>query len=122
MTAKLTDAFAHGPHIAWIAKGESACASGNTGTNLPVAQGFKPEGKRLCLANFDHKFSVAQKLHLRRIRHFSSEMATAVMAVTPVASVGSGSGWKRLVCGPGSSWPAAWAAASWAGLAAPRPK
>jgi hypothetical protein len=41
-------------------------------------------------------------------------MATEVIAVTPVRNVSSGSGWKRLVCRPGASLPAAWAAANFA--------
>jgi hypothetical protein len=49
----------------------------------------------------------------------SSARATEVMEVTPVRSVGSGSGWKRLVCRPGASLPAAWAAANFAGSMAP---
>ena len=49
-------------------------------------------------------------------------VAAAVMAVTPVRRVGSGSGSKRLVCMPGSVWPAACAAASFAGSMAPSRK
>src|SRR3984885_6308039 len=53
------------------------------------------------------------------VRYCNSERATAVRLFTPVARVGSGSGSKRLVCTPGSSLPAALAAANFSGYMAP---
>ena len=55
-----------------------------------------------------------------RISYCNKEMATEVMAVTPVSRVGSGRGSKRLVWGPGRSWPCAAAAANFVGSMAPR--
>ncbi len=78
-----------------------------------------------CLQGVDADCSYAQGTccsSFMPILYCNRLVAAAVMAVTPVRRVGSGSGSKRLVCMPGSVWPAACAAASFAGSMAPSRK
>lgn len=89
------------------------------GTPLRFNQADGRAGRRV---SSWRKSSVTEVIGTGQLHYCSSEIATLVIAVTPVRMVGSGSGSKWLVCGPGSSFPAACAAANFNGSIAPRMK
>ena len=85
---------------------------------LNTRSSFIASSKWMTSASIRMEIEVAvncKQMPAARLAYCSSDIATLVMAVTPVRSVGWGSGSKRLVCGPGSSLPSAFAAASFAG-------